>query len=116
MWIYSKPRNEHDTRFLLNLDQCSRINVTQLGEKWFVEVFLGSDSFPVAAAPTQEEAIGLMKRIFDSLKGGEKAFDLDAPPLEKPKERKESPPPQDDGHEPEPVSLPARGRPVEARR
>jgi hypothetical protein len=79
MWVYTKPRSEHDIRFLLNLDQCSRINLSQLGERWFIEVFLGSDSFPIAAAPSQEEAIRILRTIFDSLKAGEKALDLDEP-------------------------------------
>ena len=77
MWIYSKRRNEHDNRFLLNLDLCSRINLTQLGEKWFIEVMLGTEAYPVAFATSQEEVADLIQRIFESLKAGEKALDLE---------------------------------------
>jgi len=76
MWIYNRPRNEHDNRFLLNLDHGSRINVNALGEHWFVEVMLGSEAIPIASTDSQEEAIALQKRIFEGLKAGEKALDL----------------------------------------
>src|ERR1044071_4642309 len=79
MWIYSKRRNEHDNRFLLNLDLCSRINLTQLGEKWFIEVMLGSEAHPIAFTTSQEEAAELLQQIFESLKSGEKALDLETP-------------------------------------
>lgn len=78
MWIFSRPRNEHENRFLLNLDQSSRINLIQLGERWFVEVMLGTESVPVAAANSPEEAAALIKQIFDSLLAGADALDLDA--------------------------------------
>ncbi|HZT42154.1 MAG TPA: hypothetical protein VFA07_08185 [Chthonomonadaceae bacterium] len=82
MWIFSRPRNEHESRFLLNLEQSSRINLIQLGERWFVEVMLGTESVPVASASSPEEAAALIKRIFDSLRAGEAALDLEAPPQE----------------------------------
>ena len=82
MWIFSRPRNEHENRFLLNLDQSSRINLIQLGERWFIEVMLGTESVPVASANSQEEAATLLKRIFDSLLAGAEALDLEAPPQE----------------------------------
>lgn len=85
MWIYSRPKNEHDNRFVLNLDLCSRISVNQLGEKWFVEVMLGAEAVPVAAAPTQEEAMGLLLQVFEALRSGDNALDLAAPPEPAPK-------------------------------
>ncbi|HLK61368.1 MAG TPA: hypothetical protein VKU00_32765 [Chthonomonadaceae bacterium] len=77
MWIYSKRRGEHDNRFVLNLDLCSRIHLTQLGEKWFVEAMLESEAQPIASTNSQEEASDILKRIFESLKAGEKALDLE---------------------------------------
>lgn len=82
MWVYTKSRGEKDKRFLLNLDICSRINISQLGEKWFLEVILGSDSFPIAALNSQEEAETLMQHIFDHFKEEGKAIDLDASPAQ----------------------------------
>jgi hypothetical protein len=78
MWVYSKSRGEHDNRFMVNLDQVSRINVSQLGGKWFLEVILGSESFPVAAAASREEVLLILARIFDGIQAGERALDLDA--------------------------------------
>ncbi len=92
MWIYTKPRSEHDSRFLLNLDHCSRINISQLGERWFIEAMLESESIPVAAAGSQEEATALLKQVFDGLKSGEKALDLDALPRGESEEEQETPP------------------------
>lgn len=81
MWIYTKPRNEHDIRFMLNLDLCTRVNVNQLGERWFLDVTLDSESIPVASSASEQEAFGLLQLVFDSLKNGRKALDLvaDAP-------------------------------------
>lgn len=76
MWIRTKPRSEHETRLLVNLDQSSRITISKLGERWFIEVMLGTDAFPVASAKSQEEAEALLKSIFDSLHSDEKALDL----------------------------------------
>src|SRR5437762_14054198 len=91
MWIYSRRRNEQDHRFLMNLDLCSRINLTQLGEKWFIEVMLGADAHPVATLNSQEEADALLKQIFENLQAGAAALDLEAlPEAEAP--QKEQPP------------------------
>ncbi|HLV81796.1 MAG TPA: hypothetical protein VKT32_16025, partial [Chthonomonadaceae bacterium] len=84
-------------RFLLNLDQSARINLIQLGERWFVEVMLGSESVPVASANSPEEASALIKRIFESIRAGEDALDLEAPP-------------QEAGNAPRPGSEPHNGR------
>ena len=78
MWIHTRPRSEQDNGLLINLDQCGRVQVSKLGEKWFIEAMLGSDAYPIAAAGSQEEAHALLKRIFDSLNAGEKALDLEA--------------------------------------
>jgi hypothetical protein len=91
MWISTKPRSEQDQSFLLNLDQCSRINISKLGERWFIEVMLGSDAFPVASAGSQEEAQAFLKQIFDSLRDDVKALDLNAPTEEA--EKAKAPPP-----------------------
>jgi hypothetical protein len=79
MWVFSKHRGEHDYRFLMNLDQCSRINLTPLGEKFFIEVVLGSETIPIAQVSSQEEAEAIQKQVFMGLQAGEKALDLDAP-------------------------------------
>jgi len=76
MWIYSKPRSEHDNRFLLNLDLSSRINLSQLGERWFIEVMQGTESHPIASTTSSEEATELLNRIFEGLNSGEHALDL----------------------------------------
>lgn len=61
---------------LINLTQHSAIQIAQLGNKWFVDVVHGSDSSSLAQVDTQEEADNLIQQIFDSLKAGEKALDL----------------------------------------
>ena len=76
MWLLSRPRSEHDNRFLLNMELGSRINLTTLGEKWFVEVVVGTESHPVAVAGTGEEANAILKRIFDAVAAGDHSLDL----------------------------------------
>lgn len=76
MWVFTKPRNEYDVRFLLNLDLCSRVGINQLGERWFVEVTLGTETVPVASAGSQEEAAALMGRIFGAIEAGKQGLDL----------------------------------------
>src|SRR5579872_1683729 len=110
MWIYTRPRNENDNRFLLNLDLCSRVNVSQLGEKWFVEVILGSESFPVAAMGSREEAVDIVQQVFDSLKADEKALDLAAPPEKGGDRQQTARPPEKDR---EPVGIGQPPAPVE---
>ena len=78
MWIYTRPKTEHEPRFLLNLDESWRIAISQLGEKWLIEVTFGTESTPVATASSGEEAVSLVSRIFEALKNGEKALDLAA--------------------------------------
>ncbi len=76
MWIFTRPRSEHDMKFMLNLDQCSRIQLTQLGERWFVEVMLGTESVPVASAGSVEEAAELLALVFEAIRSGDNALDL----------------------------------------
>src|SRR5438094_148276 len=78
MWVYSKSRGEHDHRFLMNLDQCSRINLTHLGERWFIELMHGSETTPIAQVNSEEEAGTILQEIFDSLLAAKPALDLDA--------------------------------------
>jgi hypothetical protein len=87
MWVYTRSRGEHDRRFLLNLSHCSRISVSQLGERWFLEVILGNDTLPIASVNSQEEAETLLERLYACLKADAKAMDLDAPE-EKPEDRR----------------------------
>src|SRR5690348_966595 len=101
MWIHTMPRSEYDVPFLLNLALCSRVNISQLGERWFIEVMLESEAVPVATARTQEEAMGIVRRIFDAIRAGESALDLSAQPEPRPeeqtgkqKERKRADPPK----------------------
>jgi hypothetical protein len=91
MWISTKPRSEQDMSFLLNLDQGSRINISKLGERWFIEVMVDSEGFPVASANSQEEAQAIVKQIFDSLRDDVKALDLNAP-AEEAEKAKAAPP------------------------
>ena len=79
MWIYSKPKNEHESRFLLNLDQCSRINISQIGERWLIEAMLESESIPIASAGTSDEASEMMTLLYESLESGRVALDLEHP-------------------------------------
>lgn len=85
MWVFTKPRGEHDRRSLLNLALCSRINISQLGDRWFLEVILGNDTFPIAALNSLEEADNLLHQIFDHMRTDEKAMDM-AAAEEKPRE------------------------------
>jgi hypothetical protein len=80
MWIFTKPRSENDNRFVVNLDMCSRINLSRLGEHRFIEVMLESESVPIASAESREEAKAILSKVFESLKAGEKAFDFNAAP------------------------------------
>ena len=77
MWVHTRPRNEHENAILINLDMASRINISKLGEKWFIEVMIGNEAFPVAIAESLEEAGELMKRVFDAIKADERALDLE---------------------------------------
>lgn len=77
MWIYSKTRGEHDRRFLLNLDHFANISLSQIGEKWYVDVMTRDDSTSIATLETQEQAETVIRRIFDSIAKGEQALDLD---------------------------------------
>ena len=77
MWVHTRPRNEHENAILINLNQASRINISKLGEKWFIEVMIGSEAFPIATAQSLEEAADLMKQVFEALKADEKALDLE---------------------------------------
>jgi len=87
MWIYSKSRGENDNRFLINLDLSARINLSQLGEHWFIEVMQGSDSHPIASTTSREEAVEIQRMIFDAMKRGEQAIDLDSDADPKAKEQ-----------------------------
>ena len=80
MWVLSRPRSEHDVSFLLNLDMSSRIDLVQLGDRWFVEVRLGNEAVPVASASSREEAEAILAEVFSSLRSGATALDLGAPP------------------------------------
>ncbi len=93
MWIYTKPRNEHDNRFLLNMALCSRVSVNQLGDRWFIEVTLGTEAVPVAATGSREQALALVRRIYEGIRSGEQAMDLgDLPePMEVPRGRRGEP-------------------------
>jgi hypothetical protein len=91
MWIYSKSRGENDNRFLINLDLSSRVNLSQLGEHWFIEVMQGSDSHPIASTTSREEAVEIQKRIFEAMKAGEQAIDLDMEAESKANEQKNDP-------------------------
>ena len=78
MWIYTRPRNEHDRRFLLNLDHFPLLTVNQLGERFFVDAGTGGETATLAATGSLEEAEGLVKRIFEALETGKTALDLNA--------------------------------------
>src|SRR5438552_74593 len=103
MWIYSKRRGEHDLRYLMNLDQCSRINLTQIGERWFIEVMLGSETVPIAQVNSQEEADAILREIFESLAEGKSALDLDSPEIAPEQKQEEK---QDEKPEPQHEPLP----------
>jgi hypothetical protein len=77
MWVHTRPRNEHENAILINLDMASRINISKLGERWFIEVMIGTEAFPIAIAESLEEAGDLMRKVFDALKSDEKALDLE---------------------------------------
>ena len=80
----------------MNLDMCSRINLSELGEKWFIELVIGSETTPIAQVATQEEAAKILQAIFHSLQEDRPALDL-RPTLEdrdvKPKDGEEKPEP-----------------------
>ncbi|HLJ56603.1 MAG TPA: hypothetical protein VKT77_16310 [Chthonomonadaceae bacterium] len=82
MWVFTKSRDEHDHRTLLNLDLGSRISVTVLGERWFIDVMQASDTVSIAQVGSEEEAKEIFRRIYDALAKGENAIDLDARPAE----------------------------------
>jgi hypothetical protein len=79
MWVFAKSRDEHDHRALVNLDRGTRINVTVLGERWFVDVMQGSDIVSIAQVSSEDEAKEIFQRIFDGLASGRSAIDLDRP-------------------------------------
>jgi hypothetical protein len=76
MWVYTRPRNEHDHRFLINLDMYPSISVNQLGERFFVDAGAGGDTATLASTDSQEEANGLVQQIFDALDAGKTGLDL----------------------------------------
>lgn len=76
MWIYTRPRNEHDPRFLLNLDHYPSIAINQLGERFFVDAGTGGDTATLASSDSAEEATGLVQQIFAALEAGKPALDL----------------------------------------
>ena len=80
MWVYTRPRNEHDHRFLLNLDRYPSVTVNQLGERFFVDAGTGGETATLASTESQEEATEIVQQIFDALEAGKTAFDLNAAP------------------------------------
>jgi hypothetical protein len=76
MWVYTRPRNEHDHRFLLNLDHYPSITVNQLGERFFVDAGTGGETATLASSNSLEEATELVKQIFEALEAGKTALDL----------------------------------------
>lgn len=78
MWVYTRPRNEHDHRFLINLERYPTITVNQLGERFFVDAGSGGDTATLASTESQEEANQILKHLFDALAAGKTAFDLKA--------------------------------------
>ena len=78
MWVYTRPRNEHDHRFLINLERYPTITVNQLGERFFVDAGSGGDTATLASTESQDEATEILKHLFDALAAGKTAFDLKA--------------------------------------
>lgn len=78
MWVYTRPRNEHDPRFLLNLDHYPSIAVNQLGDRFFVDAGTGGDTATLASTGSAEEANGLVQQVFEALEAGKTALDLNA--------------------------------------
>lgn len=81
MWVYTRPRNEHDRRFMLNLDHYPTITVNQLGERFFVDAGTGGETATLAATASLEEAERLVKHIFEALEAGKTALDLNVETL-----------------------------------
>ena len=78
MWVYTRPRNEHDHRFLINLERFPNIAINQLGERFFVDAGTGGDTSTLASTASQEEAEGIVQHIFEALEAGKTALDLKA--------------------------------------
>ena len=83
MWVFTRPRNEHDHRFLINLESFPSIAINQLGERYFVDTGTGGDTATLASTDSQEEATNIVQQIFEALEAGKTALDLSAA---KPKE------------------------------
>jgi hypothetical protein len=78
MWVYTRPRNEHDHRFLINLERFPTISINQLGERFFVDAGSGGDTSTLASTESQAEAEEIVQHIFDALESGKTALDLKA--------------------------------------
>ena len=76
MWVYTRPRNEHDHRFLINLERFPTIAINQLGERFFVDAGTGGDTSTLASTESQQEAEGIVQHIFEALEAGKTALDL----------------------------------------
>jgi hypothetical protein len=78
MWIHTRPRTEQENAYLINLAQASRVNISKIGERWFIEAMIGTEAFPLAMANSVEEAHAILKHIFDKIHASECALDLEA--------------------------------------
>ena len=78
MWVHTRPRTEQENAILINLEQSTRITISKLGERWFIEAMIGTEAFPLATAGSNEEAHAILKHIFDRIHAGETALDLEA--------------------------------------
>ena len=78
MWIHTRPRSEQENAFLINLNQASRVTISKLGERWFIEAMIGTEAFPLAQAHSNEEAHAILKHIFDCMNSNDQALDLEA--------------------------------------
>lgn len=91
MWVFTKPRNEHERRFMLNMDHFARITVSQIGEKFFVDAVMENDTFSLAAAASSAEADSIIDYVYESIKAGEKAIDILKMPQKDQKDSKPAP-------------------------
>lgn len=84
MWVYTRRRHEHDPRFVINLDHYPSIATNKIGERFFIDAGTGGDTTTLASTDTEEEATGIVERIFEALVTGKTALNLgdDDPPSE----------------------------------
>jgi hypothetical protein len=78
MWIQTRARTENDKRSLVNVEHYATISQAQLGDRWFIDAVLSSDTATLATVDSEGDARAIVQAIFDALKNGDTAIDLNA--------------------------------------